>query len=308
MKSLNIDRIIEVDTIEQLFINLFAFCSMPENSPLIFKHLRQMPPEEMERNRQVWREYFASEGDALWRNINTEKLILKIKQVCNGRNRTDVVLFWALLEVLDEMTSSAQAGISISQRFKSYNGERYIIALRLRSPFRSEYERRNAAGYGFRSAIKFRSELSDQLQHIIVTQAPAGYHIRFLSVERNLERRLRGLESELTVGVFSLGRDIEYDFKGQSVSESKTNYRFDTIINPDEVNEQLKKILQFATSERVHIVVLPELTVDQSGRETIKEFLKSQSHNPAIISEPRRIIHCNGSVKFFPMVQLKVTR
>jgi len=258
---------------------------MPENSPLIFKYLRQMPPEKMERNRERWREHFDEGGDVLWRNINVERLTLKIKQICIGRKRSDSVLScWALLEVLDEMSAKfSQSGVSISQRLKCYNGEGYVVALRLRSPFRKEYERRKEAGYGFRGAKEFESELSDQLQHIVVTQAPAGYHIRFLSVERKLERRLRELERELTVGVFSLGRDIEYDFKGQSVSESQTNYIFDNIINSDEVNEQLKNILRFATSWRVHIIVLPELTVDQSGREIISEFLMSQSRNPVIM-------------------------
>jgi hypothetical protein len=114
-------------------------------------------------------------------------------------------------------------------------------------------------------------------------QAPAGYHIHFLLVERALERRLRERKSELTVGVFSLGRGIEYTFKNQSVSKSRTNYIFDNIINSDEVNEQLKNILRFAISERVNIIVLPELTVAQSGRETVKEFLMSQAYNPVIM-------------------------
>ncbi len=70
MKYLDIDRIIEVDTIEQLFINLFAFCNTPGNSSLIFKHLRQTPPEGMEINREIWRKYFVEEGEVLWRNIN----------------------------------------------------------------------------------------------------------------------------------------------------------------------------------------------------------------------------------------------
>jgi hypothetical protein len=112
MKYLNIDRIIEVDTIEQLFVNLFAFSNTPENSPLIFKHLRQTPPEEIEINREIWREYFhRGKREFLWRHINIENLIHKIRQVCNGKEQSDVALLcWTLLEVLDEMLAKFHKG------------------------------------------------------------------------------------------------------------------------------------------------------------------------------------------------------
>ena len=298
MKYLDIDRIIEVDTIEQLFINLFAFCNTPENSSLIFKHLRQTPGK-VKINREIWWNYFEKEVDVLWRwrTINVKKLSLRIKQVCNGKGKSDtILLYWTLLEALeDEMIKKfSRPRVSTSQWIKCYNSEEYVVAPRLHSPFRKEYERRNAAGYGFRSAKEFESKLSDYLQHIIVMRVPMSYNIRFLSVERTLKRLLQDLKSELTVGVFSVGRGIEYAFKSQSASESETNYIFDNIINSDEVNEQLKNILRFATSEQVHIIVLPELTVDQGGRETISQFLMSQSYNPVIMMVIAGSYHINS--------------
>jgi hypothetical protein len=121
--------------------------------------------------------------------------------------------------------------------------------------------------------------IEDRLQNLVFYEAHSSRNIDIARIDPVVDHMLLDQGKNLAFAVAPIYCDYEYSFN----MPEGTGYVFENINNKPTISQHIDYILRKCLKNDVHIVVFPELSLDQELRREVSNWLRQNNHKNKII-------------------------
>jgi predicted amidohydrolase len=214
------------------------------------------------------------------------KIIAILKTVNSSRQQGFLVSIWAYLRAIDIMVSDDAIYLNtrISEKCNAsdfFGGKKYLLLFKPKNLIFETIKKRPPEKK-IKSGFDVGLRIDDQLQKLILYQEHHTWKIDIKRIDSYVDELLLAQGTNLAFAVAPIYYDFEYSFK-RFKSYEGVPYIFAEIKNRGKIKEIITHILNRCLEEKVHILVLPELTIDEKLRGHISTWLRQNNTEKTII-------------------------
>ncbi|NQT88661.1 hypothetical protein HQ560_17985 [bacterium] len=140
----------------------------------------------------------------------------------------------------------------------------------------------------FRDAEDLAPRLGDYLDHLAIVHLPPSRQFNVALPSEPLRKKLETLGHDIRIGVFPLGKHIDFEFTKAQPDGDIVHFEFTGIKNAEQVWGDIETVLTNCRDGAdgggpVHIIVFPELTITPTLERRIAEWLRTENTDDRIV-------------------------
>ncbi len=217
---------------------------------------------------------------------NFQKIMDVLKKVKGSTQDEHLIILWAFLKAIDLTFADDTVYLNKMRAIwcrtsKAFEPKIYRLLLKPRNLIFDTIK--NKLGRGkLKTGIDIGKRIEDQMQKIILYEELPGRQIEFKSNDPSFDGLLRTQGTNLAFAVAPIYYGYDYSFK-RFKSFQGVPFVIDEIKNWKEIANNIETLLKECLEEDVHIVVFPELSINEELREHISNWLKTNNTDQKII-------------------------
>jgi len=277
------ENLIKSKDILNLLANLYCYCS---------KKFRDIDNLYESEKRGKFYEYSLRYKVEL-SEIGLDVFSADFQQIKDALRRIDIsdpeefgVNIWALLRAFDEMLSDDTIYLKLirSRDIQSsrYFGHKRFLLLSRPKNFIFEAINKRFPDDRIKTGPDIGQRLEDHLKNLIFYKEHENRKIEIRPIDLLVDQLLLKQGEKLAIAVAPITCNFRYSFKGFRHG-NEVSYVFESIKNRDQITRYIERILEKCRDNDVHIVVFPELTIDEDLRWLISKWLKKNNKDKKII-------------------------
>ncbi len=266
-----------------MIANLYVFCSS------VFKETFNLIQHNHEEIFLVYYEQYKRElrsvSDDIFDPDDFSKIIGILEKVNDSKRDEFLISIWAYLKSIDWMVPDEKIFFNTKncQSSDYFDSHKYLLLFKPRNLIFETIKEKF-----FEDKIKNGSDIGqrigDHLQNLILYDNLSPY-IEIKAINRNIDQLLLDKGTDLAFRVAPIHYDFEYSFLKVKEEGDRDGvpYIFGEIKNRKKISTAILNVLEKCKKEDVHIVVFPELSIDEELRNDISEWLREKNTEKTII-------------------------
>jgi predicted amidohydrolase len=288
-------NLIESKDIYELIANLHVYCS-DEFTDIL--NLLQDNHEEMFLNYfDQYKKELAGIRDGIFNPGDFPKIIGVLEKVNDSEKNEFLISIWAYLKSIDWMVPDEKINLNTMncQSSDYFDSNKYLLLFKPRNLIFKTIEN-NWFEDKIKDGIDIGHRIGDYLENLILYNKNLlpGREIVIKEIDSKVDQLLLEQDTELAFAVAPIHYDYEYSFKGFKHHEG-VPYIFEGIENGDKIKEYIENVLKKCREEKVHVVVLPELSIDKDLRDSISKWLRENNTEKTILMVVAGSYHVHDS-------------
>jgi len=283
------EGLLQSKDIFNLLANLYSFCS--DKFIPIYNLLQD------ELGQQKFRDCFHTFKQELLETMsldifitNFQKVLGVLKKNKESTENDYLISLWAFLKAIDWAVSDDTVYLNKMRAIKCKTSEpfeqkKYRLLLKPRNLIFNTIENEMVMGK-IKTGIDIGQRIEDQLQKISLYEELSGRKIKFKLADLIVNELLLNQGTNLAFAVSPICYDYKYSFKrfeDEGFPRHSAHFIFRKINNWKEIARVIDTRLKECINENVHIVVFPELSIDEDLRKHISNWLKTNNRDMKII-------------------------
>lgn len=287
-------NLIESKDIYNLIANLYVYCGTEFIEIL---NLLQDNHEKMFLNyyEQYKKELMRIEDD-IFNPGDFKKILGTLKKMDEFERNKFLISIWAYFKSIDWIAAGEKINLNTTdcQSSDYFDSNKYLLLFKPRNLIFNTIQD-NWFEYKIKTGIDIGQRIGDYLENLILynKNLSPGRDIVMKEIDPKVDQLLLEQDINLAFAVAPIHYDFEYSFKRFKHNEG-VPYVFEGIENGERIKEYIKNVLEDCRKKNVHVVVFPELSINEYLRDYISKWLREENEEKTIVMVVAGSYHIRG--------------